>query len=75
MRIALLLVAGQNPLLIDDLIWVFSLSGDILGCDIDLVDGYMVHNLNVNVDLFFRLSCEAFRILTMLGFPLNVSGD
>ena len=51
-------MAGQNPLLIDGLIWVFFLSGEILGCAIDLVDGRMVRNVNVNVDLCFRLSCE-----------------
>ena len=56
--IASLLVAGQNPLLIDVLIWVFLMSGDILVCSIDLVYGYMVHNVNVNVHLYFRLSCE-----------------
>ena len=34
---------------------------------------YMVLNasVNVNVDLCFRLSCE----LTILGFPVNLSGD
>ena len=43
--------------MIDGLIWVFSMSGEISGCAIDLGDGYMVRNVNVNVDLCFRLSC------------------
>ena len=34
------------------------LSVEILGCAIDLVDGQMVRNVNVNIYLCFRLSCE-----------------
>ena len=48
----------ETLFLIDGLIWVFSMSGEILGSDIDVVDGYMVCTINVNVDLCFRLSCE-----------------
>ena len=49
-------------MLIDGLIWVFSLSGEISGCAIDLGEGYMVRNVNVNVDF-------------VLGFPVNLLGD
>ena len=35
----------------------------------------MMHNINVNVnlDLCFRLSCEPVRRLTILGFPMDLS--
>ena len=56
--IASLSVAGQNNLLIDSLIWVFFLSGEISVYAIDLIFGYMVRNVNVNVDLCLRLSYE-----------------
>ena len=32
-------------------------------------------NVNVNVDFCFRLSCELVGRLTILGFPVNLSGD
>ena len=32
-------------------------------------------NVNVNVDLWFRISCELVGWLTILGFPVNLSGD
>ena len=37
----------------------------------------MVRNVNINVnsDLFFTLSFELVRRLTILGFPVNLSGD
>ena len=35
----------------------------------------MVRNVNVNVDLCFRLSCELVERLTIFGFPVNLSGD
>ena len=46
-------MAGRNPWLTDGIIWGFSLSGEILGYSIDLIDGYMVLNENVNVDFVF----------------------
>ena len=42
---------------------------------IDLVNGYMVHNVNVNIDLCFRISCEVVGWLTILGFTVNLSGE
>ena len=54
---------------------MFSLSGDILGCDIDLVYGEMLHNVNVNVDLCFRISCKLVGWLAILGFPVNFLGE
>ena len=33
----------------------------------------MVRNVNLNVDLYFRLSCKLVRRLTILGFPVNLS--
>ena len=35
----------------------------------------MVLNVNVNVDLCFRLSCELVGWLTISGFPVNLLGD
>ena len=35
----------------------------------------MVQNVNVNIDLCLSLSCEIFGWLTILGFPVNLSGD
>ena len=35
----------------------------------------MVRNVNINIDLCFRLSCELVGWLTILGFPVNLSGD
>ena len=35
----------------------------------------MVRNVNVNIDLCFCLSCELVGWLTILGFPVNLSGD
>ena len=35
----------------------------------------MVRNVNVNIDLCFRFSYELVGWLTILGFPVNLSGD
>ena len=35
----------------------------------------MVRNVNVNVDYCLRLYCEVVRLLTILGFPVNLLGD
>ena len=74
-RVVSLSLADQNPLIIDGLIWVLSLSGEISGCALDLVEGYMVRNVNVNVDLCFSLSCKLFGRLAILGFTVNLLGD
>ena len=34
----------------------------------------MVSNVNVNIDLCFTLSCELVGWLTILGYPVNLSG-
>ena len=49
-RVALLSVAVLKPLLIDGLLRVCLLSGEISRCAIGLVDGWMMRNVNVNVD-------------------------
>ena len=33
-----------------------------------------MHNINVNIDLCFSLSCELVGWLIILGFPVNLSG-
>ena len=35
----------------------------------------MVINLNVNIDFCFNLSCKLVGWLTILGFPMNFSGE
>ena len=59
------LVEGQNPSLIDGLLWVCSQSAVISVCAIYLEDGKMVRNVNLNVDLCFWISCELVRWLTI----------
>ena len=48
---------------------------EISGCAIDLIDVVRNVNVHVDVDLCFMLSCDLFGKLTILDFPVNLSGD